>query len=119
MVATASPNDELPTSRFAALPRQSPPPLPRPVLVPIVVPRVLGKATLIIELPIDQLDEQEIAQISFWLRGRASSVVLRRSARERVASAVVSFVRDVRTRALARVKSALTWMLTHLAAETP
>jgi hypothetical protein len=118
MVAATTSHDELPTSRFPVLKRPAPPPLPlrgsQPVLAPIIVPRALGKAKLFIELPIDELDDQEIAQISSWLRGRATRVTVRHPARERVVTAVSSFARSVRERVLRGLSTALVWTLTRL-----
>jgi hypothetical protein len=107
---TASPSrfDDLPTLALPALKRVPPPLPPRrtleavgfvrgeqssarltPLRLPVVIPRALFRAKLLIELPLDELEPREIAQITTWLRGRGSSVVVRRNLVVRAAGAVL------------------------------
>ncbi|MBX3191594.1 MAG: hypothetical protein KF819_31670 [Labilithrix sp.] len=111
MVAASKSYDELPTSRFAPLPRRGPPPLPsgsRPILAPIIVPRALGKATLIIEVPVGALDDQEIAQISSWLKGRATRIAVERGS---ALASLASLASRARTRTLRAISAVLVWLL--------
>jgi hypothetical protein len=124
-------HDELPTSRYAALPRRGPPPLPARGVMPVapraprlvsvrlpnVVPRALAKAKLTIELPVDELNDQEIATITAWLHGRGSCAVVPTKSpppprmRERMTTAIVASSRGVRARLRAGLKAALVWTL--------
>jgi hypothetical protein len=133
MAATTTAHDELPTSRYAAVPRRGPPPLPARAVMPLapraprlvsvrlpsVVPRALAKATLTIELPVDELNDQEIATITAWLHGRGSCKVVpmksppppRVRALDRVTTAMVASSRGVRARLRGGLKAALVWTL--------
>ena len=79
--------------------------------LPAVVPPALARGKLTIELPISDLDEQEIAQITSWLRGRATSITVRRNRRDRLADAVHSAVKNARKRVLSAFRAALVWTL--------
>jgi hypothetical protein len=133
MAATTTAHDELPTSRYAPLPRRGPPPLPARAMTPAqpltarlvsvrlpnVVPRALAKAKLTIELPVDELTDQEVATITAWLHGRGSCAVVPsksppQRARDRVTTALVLSSRGVRARLRASLKAALVWTLARL-----
>jgi hypothetical protein len=128
MVAAASRHDELPTTQYHALKRSVPPPVPPPVpskasripqrfmLVqpPGLVPRPLRKGRLTIELPLEELNEQEIAQISAWLQGRSFNVHVRHNLAARAAARIVIAARAVRARVREAVHTGLIWTLSRV-----
>lgn len=130
MVAATSRHDELPTTQFPTLKRSVPPPLPPPlpatskaprlrqrfmrVLPPVSVPGALRKGRLTIELPLEELNELEIAQITSWLRGRSFNVHVRQNLAARVAARVVIAVRAIRARIREAVHTGLVWTLSRL-----
>jgi hypothetical protein len=87
------------------------------VRLPSVVPRALAKAKLTIELPVDELNDQEIATVTAWLHGRGSCKVVPTksppppSVRDRMTTAIVASSRGVHARLRAGLKAALVWTL--------
>ncbi|MDB4933242.1 MAG: hypothetical protein JWP87_214 [Labilithrix sp.] len=122
MAAAVARPDDRPTEPYPvpSVPvRRVPPPLPPASQRPrTVVPRALGKAKLVIELPLDALDDQELAEITAWLRGRASPVVVRPTplslAAHQAGERIVTFARALRERVLDLVQSALVWTLSRV-----
>jgi hypothetical protein len=122
MAAAVTRPEDRPTEPFPVPVKRVPPPLPssqRPRSAAAVVPRaLLGKAKLVIELPLDALDEQEMAEITEWLRGRATPVVVRPTplagAARHVGDRVVAFGRSARALALDLLQTALVWTLSRV-----
>lgn len=106
------------------LPQREPPPLP-PTEPPVesgthakpapLLPRAFEKSTLVLELPVHDLLEDEITELERWLSRRSFTIVVRR--RARWSGAVRSLLRAPgRARAsLARaIRRVLSWALARL-----
>lgn len=125
---SAALQNDLPTLPLPAKParpappaRRLPPPLPRPVsgsfekpLAP-ALPRALGKATLVFELPVQDLAESEIDELEVWLTSRPNTLVIRRSSRWRLAMGVIVRIPSrVRARLVGGARRFLSWALSRL-----
>lgn len=72
------------------------PTLPLPRIIPrrpVVLPRVLAKAKIVIEVPLGHLDERELLQAVEWLHGRDTTVLVETSLFARVRSLLRALVR--------------------------
>ncbi len=74
-------HEDLPTIPLPTIapPQPAPPPLRLAARSPMVVPRLLAKATIVIHLPIGALDERELLQAVEWLHGRNAMVLIERT----------------------------------------
>jgi hypothetical protein len=83
------------------------------------MPPALAKAKLIIELQVDTLEEHELAQITAWLRERASSIEVQNAAKPmRVANILRDTWKRLQAQLRARLLRSMKWTLARLGTTT-